>query len=95
MNIQLIKKNAVPIFKRYRVKRASVFGSVARGEATPKSDVDLLLEMPREASLFDFLALKNDLEDALHTPVDLVEYEAVKPALERYILTSQVPIYSL
>ena len=43
-NIQEIKKTASPFFRSHGVKRAAVFGSVARGEATRESDIDLLVE---------------------------------------------------
>jgi len=43
-NIQKIKMTASPFFKSHGVKRAAVFGSVARGEATRESDIDLLVE---------------------------------------------------
>lgn len=95
MDIQTVKQMAAPIFRQYQVRKAAVFGSLARGESNDTSDVDILLELPDHASLFDVVALSNDLKDALHTPVDLVEYDAVKPALRQFIIGSEIPIYPI
>ncbi len=81
---------AVPILKQRAVKRAGVFGSVARGE--PARDVDMLVEMPRPFGLFSFLTLKQELEDELGTKVDLVEYSTLKPALRERIMGDEVTI---
>lgn len=93
MSLSHIQDVIVPHLKRYRVKRAELFGSQVRGDATEKSDVDLLIELPPGASLFDFIGLKQDLEDALGMPVDLVEYDAVKPRLKPYIFQYTKPVY--
>lgn len=94
MNIAYIRDVSSSVFARYGVKRAAVFGSMAKGLATSKSDVDFLVDLPPNLSLFDLVSLKNDLEDLLKVPVDLVEYNAVKPSLKRYILGNEIPIYS-
>ena len=78
--------------RRHGIKRAGMFGSFVRGEATPESDVDILVELDRQASLFDFIGIKLDLEDVLGRRVDLVEYAAVKPRLRDRILREEVPI---
>lgn len=94
MNIQMIRQKTAPLFERYRVRKASLFGSIARGEERPDSDVDILVEMPKASGLFDFLALQSDLEELLACPVDLVEYSAIKERLRPYILNDQTPIFS-
>lgn len=92
MNIETIQEKAAPILRRARVRRAAVFGSVARGEETEESDVDILVEMPRPYTLFSLLAIKNDLEDSLRQKVDIVEYATVKPALRERIYKDAVSI---
>ncbi len=94
MDIQTIRQKTLPLFQRYNVKRAALFGSVARGEGKPGSDIDILVEMPKTSRLFDFLALQSDLEETLSRPVDLVEYEAIKERLKPYILHDQTPIFA-
>lgn len=94
MTIQKLKKQIVPILQKHHVKRAAVFGSVARGEETKNSDLDLLIELPKGKSLFDFIGLKQDIEDKMHKKIDLVEYQAIKPSLKPYILKDELPIYA-
>lgn len=92
MTINEIKEKAVPILKRHGVTRAAVFGSVARGEDTAQSDVDILVEIPHPHGLFEFIGIKNKLEDALEKKVDLIEYQAIKARIKENILMSQIPI---
>lgn len=83
----------IPILKKYGVTRASLFGSVVRGEETKESDIDILVEVPDSKSLFDMMDIQFELEDALKKKVDLIEYKGIKPALKDSILSSQLPIY--
>lgn len=87
-----IKKLIIPVLKEYGVKRASFFGSVARGEARKTSDVDILVEIGKNIGLFEFVGMKQDLEKALGKKVDLVEYKTIKPVIRESILGNQVPI---
>lgn len=91
--LQTIKRRAVPVFRRYGVKRAAVFGSFARGEERKTSDVDFLVEPPKGMGLFEFSGLRLDLEKKLGLDVDLVSYRGIHPALKRSILREQVQIY--
>lgn len=91
MRIQDIREKSIPILKRRAVKRASVFGSSARGEASA-NDVDMLVEMTRPYGLFSFLSLKSELEEALGTAVDLIDYSSIKPRLRERILREEVTI---
>lgn len=71
--------------KRYGVKRLGLFGSWARGEASPQSDVDLLVEF--EKNSFDaYMGVKFHLEDRLGRPVDLVIRKSLKPLLRERVL---------
>ena len=91
--LSAIKRKAVPILKKHGVKRAAVFGSVARGTATSKSDVDLLIQyQSKKKSLFDFVDLKLALEEALQCKVDLLTYSSICWQLKERILNEQVVI---
>ncbi len=79
-----------PVLQRNRVVRAGLFGSVVRNDASPTSDVDLLVECAPGTSLFGFIGLKQELEELLGTQVELVEYAAIKPQLRDRILASEV-----
>ena len=91
MSVAEIQEKIVPILKRCAVRRAGVFGSVARGEPVVR-DVDVLVEMQRPYTLFSFLSLKNELEICLGAKVDLIEYSHIKPALRESILSGEVKI---
>ena len=65
----------------FGVRRLVLFGSVARAEARPGSDVDLLVEFERPTGLFGLFALQNRLEELLGCPVDLGTTDSLK---ERY-----------
>jgi hypothetical protein len=70
--------------RRYGVREIAIFGSIARGEATSTSDVDLLVEFERPIGL-DFVALADYLEQILGTPVDLATRNSLKPSLRSII----------
>jgi len=92
MNVEEIKRKAVPILERYGVARAGVFGSVARGDAGAGSDVDILVELPKGASLLDLVGLKIDLEGMLGNEVDVLTYNSLYPLLKERILSEEVAI---
>jgi predicted nucleotidyltransferase len=92
ITIQSVKQLAVPILKKHEVIRASLFGSIVRGEVKKGSDIDILVEVPESKSLFDMMDIQFELEDVLKKKVDLVEYDLIKPRLKPYILKEQIKI---
>lgn len=93
MNIEEIRNKITPILAQSQIKRAGVFGSVVKGEATEDSDIDILVELKDKISLLKFVQIKNKLEDVLGKKIDLVEYNALKPRLKERILSEEVRIY--
>jgi len=87
-----IKRKAIPILRRHKVKKAGIFGSAARGEMKKKSDIDFLVELPKKMSLFGMVGLKLDLEEKLRRKVDLVEYSVVKPRVRDRIFSEEVSV---
>lgn len=72
--------------RTFGVARLSLFGSVARNEAGPDSDVDLLAafdDYPKRLSLLDMIAIENAIADILGMPVDLIEEGTLKPRVQR------------
>ncbi|MBW3668485.1 MAG: nucleotidyltransferase family protein [Actinobacteria bacterium] len=63
---------------RHHGRRVRLFGSVARGEDRPGSDVDLLVDFDAESSLFDVIRLTRELEELLGLPVDVVSTGGLK-----------------
>ncbi|MEM7063303.1 MAG: nucleotidyltransferase family protein [Cyanobacteria bacterium P01_B01_bin.77] len=72
--------------EEFAVKSLSLFGSVARDEATPDSDVDLLVEFQHPVGLFTLLSLKSFLEEILCCPVDLGTPNSLRPHLRDTVL---------
>ncbi len=72
------------------VRSLAIFGSVARGEAAPGSDVDLLVAFDRAIGLFHFFRVQRRLEQILGCRVDLAMRDAVKPQLRDRILGEAV-----
>lgn len=68
----------------------AVFGSAARGDDRPDSDIDLLVQPPAGADLFDMLHLEEALEAILGRRVDLVSYRGLDPKRDRDILRERV-----
>ena len=85
--LHVLRENMPELSRRYRVKSLGVFGSYVRGEADEESDIDLLVDLEDESlTLLQFIALENHLSDLLGVKVDLVEKNALKPAIGRHIL---------
>lgn len=89
MSIDEIKRKISPILGKYGVARAALFGSIVRGTATEKSDIDLLVKLPNNASLLDLAGLKIELEEKLGKKVDVLTYNSLHPLLRDRILKSQ------
>jgi len=80
MPVAEIQKKITPILRSYGIKRASVFGSHARGDAREDSDVDILLTIgTARLSLWDMERLRDDLSQKLGRSVDVVSDKAIVP----------------
>ena len=93
MTIKTIKKQMIPILKRQGVTKAALFGSAVRGEMKKKSDIDLLVKLEKNKSLFDLVGLKLDLEKKLKRKVDVLTYKGINYRLKDTILNEQKIIY--
>lgn len=92
-----LKSKVTPILKPY-ASRISVFGSFARGEAKPSSDIDLLIALrPAETrpilGLFEFIKLEQTLEKKLGREVDLVTEDEINPRRRKNIEKDRVVLY--
>ena len=93
MNLNEIRQKAAPILERYGVQYAGVFGSVARNENTPESDVDVLVVLKQPVSLLKFFALNDELETALGCKVDLVTRNSLNPHVKPFALQELQTVY--
>lgn len=84
------RARVVAILRAFGVRHASLFGSYARGDQRPESDIDLLVDLPSGASLFDVSRLGLALEDFLGRPVDLVtSFSALHPLIQARVQREQ------
>jgi predicted nucleotidyltransferase len=93
MTVPELQEALVPLrdmLREQKVAELFVFGSVARGEATSDSDIDILVSFSEPVGLFHFLRLRAALADALGHSVDLVTPDALKPAFRETILKEAV-----
>lgn len=92
MDLHSKRDEILRIASTHGARNLRVFGSVARGEDSPHSDIDLLVEMDPGRSLLDLVALGQDLEDLLQRKVDVLTDVSVHPALRDRILSEARPL---
>ena len=88
--LNIINENRSFLRDKYLVKEIGIFGSVARGEQTAVSDVDVLVEFSEPVGFFTFLDLESFLSKTFGKKVDLVTKRALKPAVKDQILKDAV-----
>ena len=77
---------------RYGARNVRIFGSVARGEARPDSDVDFLVDLESGCSLLDLGGLLMDLQDLLHCKVDVVTEKGLRSRIRARVLQEAVSL---
>lgn len=75
---------------KHGVVAASIFGSVARGEASDRSDIDFLVEFETGRSLLDLIGLRQDLSDRLERKVDVVTPRSLHPGFRDTVLSERI-----
>jgi len=79
----------IKILKKSGVKKAGLFGSYSRGEATQESDVDILVEFKKKISLFDLVRVERELREALNKKVDLITYNSLNHLIKESVLKEE------
>jgi hypothetical protein len=86
------REDILRLAERHGARNVRVFGSLARGEATAASDLDLLVEMEPGRSLLDLIGFNQDLEDALGIHVDVLTDDGLSPYMHDDILHQAVAL---
>jgi predicted nucleotidyltransferase len=93
--LSLVQENRDEIVRIAAERHASnvrLFGSVARGDARPDSDIDLLVDLDEEASLFDLVGIGIELSDILGHSVDVVPASGLKARIRDRVLSEAVEL---
>lgn len=90
--IQLLRNENARLSGQFGVRSMLLFGSVARDDETPASDVDLLVEFSRPVGYFGLFSLQDYLEKLLDSPVDLGTPESLKPRLRERIMGEAIRV---
>lgn len=93
--LQLLKQNRLQILalaQKYGAFNVRVFGSVARGEARPDSDIDFLVDMESGRSLFDLGGFLYELRLLLGVEVDVVTEQGLRPRIREQVLNEVIPL---
>lgn len=93
ISIEDIKKKVAPIGKKHGLKTVYLFGSYARGEARPDSDIDLLIEPSETKSLFELGGIYEDFKDTFNVDIDVVTAGISQRFLNR-IKNDRILIYA-
>jgi predicted nucleotidyltransferase len=86
------REEILGIVRRHGGRNVRVFGSQARGEGAPDSDVDILIDLESGRSLLDIVAIKQDLEDLLGCSVDVVTEASVSPYIREHVLSEAIAL---
>ncbi len=90
--LQTKREDILQTARKYGAYNVRVFGSVARGEADEKSDIDLLVDMEKGRSLLDLAGLLVDLEDLLGCKVDVVTEKGLRERIRERVLKEAVAL---
>jgi predicted nucleotidyltransferase len=90
--LQTHRDDILSVAARHGARNVRVFGSVARGEARPDSDVDILVDMEPGHSLFDLGGLLYDLQTLLGVEVDVVTEKGLRPRIRAQVIREAVPL---
>jgi hypothetical protein len=90
--IKLRRQEILAIAQRYGARNVRLFGSVARGEARPDSDIDFLVELEPGRSLFDLGGMLYELQELLGVEVDIVTRNGLRARIRERVLQEAIPL---
>jgi predicted nucleotidyltransferase len=95
MNNEILAKlrELKPVLReKFGIEEFAVFGSVARGEDTKKSDIDIVVIKSRSKNYFNLIEAKYFLIDNLHKDVDIGYFDSIRPIIRRHIIKDMINV---
>ena len=89
------RNRILELAKQYHAPNMRVFGSTVRDDNTPESDVDFLIDVPPEQTLFDLIRLTCELKELLGCEVDVAQSTVLHPIIRDEVLREAVPLGDL
>ena len=86
------RDDVLAIAERYHAPNIRVFGSVVRGEATAKSDIDFLIDLPPDQTLLDLIRLTRSLKELLGCEVNVAQNTVLHPRIKEQVLKDAVSL---
>ena len=86
------RQQILDLVAQYHASNVRIFGSVARGEARPDSDIDILVDFGPNTGLFSIVALQESLSKLLHFPIDLGDPKSLKPHVQPSVAKDQLSL---
>lgn len=86
------RQRILDLVAEHHASNVRIFGSVARGEARPDSDIDILVDFGPNTGLFSIVALQESLSKLLHFPIDLGDPKSLKPHVQPSVTKDQLSL---
>ena len=90
--LRRLRTDIYRIARRHNAEKVYVFGSCARKEETPESDIDLLVEFNQSATLFDQIDIRDEVRSLLDRPVDVISKRGLHPYIRNRVLAEAVEL---
>ena len=86
------KNTILTVVAAFKPTLVGIFGSHARGDNAPDSDLDILIDFEQAPNLLDIIGLEQELAEQLKMKVDLITLRSLNPQLKRYIEQDLIPL---
>ncbi|MFB6225984.1 MAG: nucleotidyltransferase family protein [Candidatus Paceibacteria bacterium] len=83
-----------PVLRKHDITKAGIYGSYARGNTSPDSDVDLLIDFNDRKNIFDLVGIEQELENKLNLAVDLSTFRSLSDRFKPYITSDLFIFYN-